>query len=180
MIEINVPLGPIAYVKVSGDTSHQVLAQLTEVLNGEIPSTVGRLVNETDSANVGERLGRELGATQVDSEYAQQLQEDPRSQPIPQEDPISEFQQPSQETREAQALAFQPVPRDPAPHEQQAPGAPQVMGRKAFFASWSDESGDHGAFVHPFLYDQDWEKATADNNDPRLATGEAWYFMQSY
>lgn len=160
MIEINVPLGPIAYVKVSGDTSHQVLAQLTEVLTGEIPAKVGQLVNETDSANVGERLGRLLGAEVLEDHDLERLKEDPRA------------------VREDPAATFTPVPRDPTEIEQTAPGAPLVMDRPAYFASWSDETGSHGAFVHPFLYEMDWAKATDNPEDPRLKTGEAWFFQQ--
>lgn len=175
MIEVNVPLGPIAYVKVSGASSHEVLAQLTDVLNGEIPSTVGRLVNETDAANVSERLGRVLGAEVVDHD-TQALREDPRAK---QADPVSEFT-PQGQAQTAPAPTNQPTPRDPSEIEQLVPGAPTVLGRPAYFASWQDQTGSHGAFVHPFLYEQNWEKATADPNDQRLATGEAWFFQQSY
>lgn len=178
MIEINVPLGPIAYVKVSGDTSHQVLAQLTEVLTGEIPGKVGQLVNETDSANVGERMGRLLGAELIEDHDLERLKEDPRNQGVSYGDLAADFNRAAAPTPSAPAAEFTPVPRDPTEIEQTAPGAPLVMDRPAYFASWSDESGSHGAFVHPFLYEMDWAKATSNPEDPRLKTGEAWFFQQ--
>lgn len=162
MIEINIPLGPLAYIKVSGHTSHEVLAQLTEVERGEIPSVVGRVVAATGAQ---ESIGRNLGGELVEEHDTQRLREDPRNQPEP--------------VASAPAAPSGPTLREPSEYEQKVPGAPVVLGQATYFATWMEGDKSHGAYVHPFLYDP--EKPMTDNaEDPRLASGEAWFFSQAY
>jgi hypothetical protein len=161
MIEIIVPLGPIAQLKVSGSTSHEVLGQLADVERSEIPLTLGRVL---DGIGVQERMGRLLGAEQVDETTTQQPQA-PASGP-------SSTQADSESTTHAGGaqIAAEPVPD----WAQIVPGAPVVLGQPAWFTR--DHSIGKQVFIHPSS-SADWTKPqTADENDPRLAAGEAVFY----
>jgi hypothetical protein len=127
MIEIQIPLGPVANIKVTGATANEVLAQLTAVEHSEIPMTVGRVVKASES---GEALGRVLGAEVIEE---------------------------------------QPKPELP-PWAQILDGAPIVNGQPAWFVA------SEGAFVSP---NPDTSLPQTNNvNDPRLAQGQAMFYMK--
>lgn len=63
MIEATVTFGPGTQVRVTGESPHEVLAQLTQVERSEIPVTMGRVIR---ASGVQESLGRNLGAELVE------------------------------------------------------------------------------------------------------------------
>jgi hypothetical protein len=164
VIEIIVPLGPVAQLKVSGTTSHEVLGQLTEVERSEIPLTLGRVLDKT---GVQERMGRLLGAEQVEEMPAQQPQE-PVSPP-----PAQQVGSESTTHAGGAQSGAEPVPS----WAQIVPGAPVVLGRPAWFTT--DHSINRPVFVHPST-SADWSlPKTEDENDPRLAAGQAVFYRRA-
>lgn len=170
MIEINVDLGPIAQLRVSGSTTQEVLAQLTDVQRSEIPTVLGQVERLLESAQVGERLGRELGAERV-AEWPK-VEEQAEA---PQSDPLRESQQRSLDDR-GWTIEEEPMPD----WAQRAPGAPLVGGQPAWYTTWTDTNTGRPkqAFVQPSIKMDTTKPTTQDPTDPRLATGEVWFYSE--
>lgn len=148
MLEIVVPFGPIAQLKVSGSTPHELLSQLTAVEQSEIPLTLGRVIKKSE---VQESLGRILGAEQVDV--------------------VPKRNEGQEEAREQ----FSDSNNVPAWAEV-VPDAPIINGVPAWRVNLATDDAPRYAFVHPTDNVDDRLPKTDNPNDPRLEKGEAMFF----
>lgn len=171
MIEIVVPLGPIAALRISGKNTQDVRAQLTDVERSEIPSILGRVIAATGAQ---ESLGRNLGAQLIEE------------QPLEQE-PEQEEQQPS-----APAKPPAPAPAegvvgtglvftaDPTPDWAQVPpGAPVVHGQPAWLVTDNSSGQSKLVFVQPQFPGTTVDLSlptTTDPDDPRILEKTARFY----
>lgn len=150
MIEVVVTFGPEHRVSVTGETAHDVLAQLTAVEQSEIPLAVGRIIKGLAPR---EALGRVLGAELIGTE-----EKSTESAPAPQK--AAQRQQPEAVPSWAKVV----------------PNAPLVNGQPAWLVNGGGSGGKPWtAFVHPSEHVDRSLPETSDPDDPRLAAGTAWF-----
>lgn len=145
-IEVTVPFGESASLKVTGATAPEVLAQLAAVENSEIPLTLGRVIKATGTQ---EALGRVLGAELVEETPKPQVEE-PKSI-APETDAVPEW-------------------------ASVVPGAPTVNGKPAWLTTITLHGIPTQVFVHPSENVDSSLPKTDKADDPRLERGEAVFF----
>lgn len=170
MIEIVVPLGPNAALRISGKSTTDVKAQLTDVERSEIPSILGRVIAATGAQ---ESLGRNLGAQLIEERPLEQEPEQEEQPSAPAETPAAA----PAEGLPGTGLVFT---ADPTPDWAQVPpGAPVVHGQPAWLVTDNVNGQTKLVFVQPQMPGSTLNMelpTTTDPMDPKILEGTARFY----